>query len=312
MILRKIASISFVCSSFLLLSGFAGKDLSLSAPKKNSLRFLAVFGEDNRQDLYNANSKWQEIGHSIAGKVSLDHMQGLGSDWKLSGSPLSAKECAGTKFADQITVPSCTGFLVKPTILITAAHCINSEDDCTNFKWVFEYALHNGHESPASYTKVSQNQVYKCKKILARRYENFGNVDYAILELDRPVLDRKPLPLGFDLPLVAGQSMTDIGHSSGLPLKFKDSGKILRITPDGLGVDTDLDIFKGDSGSPIFDENTGLVVGITSHGHTDHYHKAGESCRSVKVCKPEDGCYPSTFSRITNIQADPVFKSLFN
>lgn len=291
--------------------------LTAMAAKSNNksnyggLRPRAVFGTDDRVELYSTSAQWQEIGRSIAGKVSFENAQKVGSSWQLNGVPLNRKECPGGRFAEQITVPSCTGFLAKPNILITAAHCIKSELDCTDYYWVFEFALRNSGESSASYTNVEDNRVYKCKKILARKFANFGDVDYAVLELDRPVENRKPLQLGFNFPLTEGQALVNIGHSTGLPLKFKDSAKIIGFTPNGQAIDTDVDAFQGDSGSPVFDAETGTVLSITSHGHVDHYKEPGSTCRSVKVCKPGDKCHLSTSSKISNLKEDPIFKSLF-
>ena len=71
----------------------------------------AIFGKDDRQELFPSPARWRESGRSIAGKVSADHITDHGSYWELHGDPLSQKECPGNRFADQITVPSCTGFL---------------------------------------------------------------------------------------------------------------------------------------------------------------------------------------------------------
>lgn len=302
--LQKLLAMALSVASTVAFANFAHAE-------SGKLSIMAINGEDNRQELSQAQSKWREIGRSLAGKVSNEAIRNSGASSQLVGLPLNKKMCPGTRFSEQITVPTCTGFLVKSNVLVTAAHCIKEENDCTGYSWVFEYALSNPQESSANYTKVENNRIYKCTKILGRNYQNFGNIDYAILQLDRPVEGRNPLQMGWDLPLLPGQAVTNIGHSSGLPLKFKDSANILRITPDGLGIDTDLDLFHGDSGSPVFDDATGMVIGITSHGHADSRHEDGKVCSALRICRPEDNCYPSTSSRISNLKADPVFKTLF-
>ncbi|MEI7528994.1 MAG: trypsin-like peptidase domain-containing protein [Elusimicrobiota bacterium] len=264
----------------------------------------AIFGKDDRQELFSAPVQWKEIGHSLAGKVSLDHITDHGSSWELHGDPLSAKECPGNRFADQITVPSCTGFLVKPDLLVTAAHCIKAQDDCDNFKWVFEYAL--AGQSDKNYTKVGTDRVYQCKKIVARNYQNFGDIDYAILQLDRPVEGRKPLKLALNSQPTVGTELVNIGNSNGLPLKYKDSAQILHIKPTGQAFDSEMDTFGGDSGSPVFNAVTGEVLGITSSGHADHFHDGTNSCRQLKVCKPGDKCNLAVASGIWNLKSEPA------
>lgn len=265
----------------------------------------AIYGKDDRQELFSTAGRWQELGRSIAGKVSSDDVLGAGAgSVELQGPPLSAKECPGNRFADQITVPSCTGFLAAPDLLVTAAHCIKSQDDCDGFVWVFGYALAKAADK--DYAKVSRDRVFKCRKIVARNYQDFGDVDYAILQLDRAAAGRKPLALGLELPLKVGQTITNIGHSNGLPLKFKDSASIQNIKKGARAFESDMDTFGGDSGSPIFDAETGAVIGITSSAHADHYHDGVNACRQLKVCGPGDKCYPSTTSSIANLKDEPA------
>ncbi|MCX5784173.1 MAG: serine protease [Elusimicrobia bacterium] len=264
----------------------------------------AIFGKDDRQELFSIPDRWKEAGRSIAGKVSADHITDHGSYWELHGEPLSHKECPGNRFADEITVPSCTGFLVKPDLLVTAAHCIKSQDDCDGFYWVFEYALSGPGDK--NYTKAAADRVYRCKRIVAKNYQNFGDVDYAILQLNRTVEGRKPLRLGLDAQVSPGLDLVNIGNSNGLPLKFKDSAKIINIKTTGQAFESDLDTFGGDSGSPVFDAGTGEVIGITSSANSDHYHDGVNNCRQLKVCNPGDKCYLAVASGIWNLKSEPV------
>lgn len=295
----KFKVLTIILSCFLSSGVFASIDFNFSP--------LAIYGDDNRQELFLTAPQWKEIGRSIAGKVSVDNIVNHNSYYQLEGILLGRKECPSNRFANEITVPSCTGFLVKPNMLVTAAHCMKTQEDCNNFYWVFEYVLTNAGDS--NYTKVEANRVYKCSKVVSRVYNNFGDTDYAIIQLDRDVENRKPLALGFDFPIALGQALINIGHSNGLPLKFKDAAKIINIKSNQLAFESDMDTFHGDSGSPIFDANSGLVIGITSSGHADHFHDGSNTCRQLKVCKPSDNCHWSTTSRISNLKNEPIFKT---
>ena len=276
----------------------------LRADHGGAAQARAIFGKDDRQELFSVPDQWREIGRSVAGKVSSDHITDHGSYWELHGEPLSAKECPGNRFSDEITVPSCTGFLVKPDLLVTAAHCIKAQDDCDNYYWVFEYALSGAGDR--NYTKADADRVYRCKKIVARNYQNFGDIDYAILQLDRAVEGRKPLRLGLEAQVSPGVELVNIGNSNGLPLKFKDSAKILHVKPTGQAFDSEMDTFGGDSGSPVFDAATGEVLGITSSGHADHFHDGASNCRQLKVCQPGEKCNLSVASGIWNLKNEPA------
>jgi V8-like Glu-specific endopeptidase len=266
-----------------------------------------LFGEDNRHEVFETDPEWQEIAQSIAGKVTYDHIIDHKSYWELQGVPLNRRVCKENRYAEQVTVPSCSGFLVKPNILITAGHCMRTPEDCTNQVWVFGYMLKNAADS--DYRKVGADQVYKCKQVLGRRQEDFGAVDYTIVELDRPVVGRKPLTLGFQTAISVGQQVAALGHPNGLPMKFADAASIIAITSNDRSIEADLDQFQGNSGSPIFDVQTKTVIGIASHGHADYVREPEKLCKIPKVCMPEDKCYLSASSRVTNLLVEPIFKN---
>jgi hypothetical protein len=103
--------------------------------------------------------------------------------------------------------------------------------------------------------------------------------------------------------------VTSIGHPSGLPQKFIDGASIIQLSDAERNIDTDLDAFQGNSGSPVFDASTGVVIGITSHGHADHVRDPEKLCKIPKICMPGDKCYWSASSRITNLKDEPIFKN---
>jgi V8-like Glu-specific endopeptidase len=288
--------------------GFLTSNIVYAATPVNSTgaRPYAIYGDDNRQEVFAAPAFWQELSRSIAGKVSMEHISQGGGGIQLIGSPLSKKSCPTNRFADQITVPSCTGFLVKENILITAAHCMKASVDCANFVWVFGYNLQN--ESDKGYTRVANNQVYRCKQVLSRRYEDFGAVDYTIIELDRPVIDRPSLKLGFETPVDPGTPLATLGYPSGLPMKLTDGAAIIGLSEENRTIESNLDVFQGNSGSPVFDAATGSVIAIISRGHADHTRDPEKLCKLNKICMPGDNCHWSSSSRVTNMKDEPSLK----
>jgi V8-like Glu-specific endopeptidase len=281
--------------------------VNVSAIQIQSTSRNVLYGEDNRQEVFSTANLWQNISESVAVKVSIEHIIQSGNSLALSGAPLSKKVCAYNRFSDQITVPSCSGFLAKPNVLVSAGHCFRSQEDCDKFVWVFAYKLKSS--SDKDYTKIDVDQVYSCKRIISRQYADFGAVDYTIIELDRPVKNRQPLKLGFDHPVYPGMKVTSIGHPSGLPLKFADSATIIRISDANRTLDTNLDEFQGNSGSPIFDAETGIVIGIASHGQADHVRDPKTNCKIPRVCIPGDNCYWSSSSRISNLKNEAIFNT---
>lgn len=263
----------------------------------------AIYNEDNRIEPFNAGSKESVLARSVAGRFSIDHLTPVGDHFEVNRITLGAEKCRKIRFSEQTLGPSCSGFLVHSDLLVTAAHCMTTPENCTQNVWVFDYALKSATDQ--SYKSVSAKNVYKCKQVLARRYEKFGDVDYAIIQLDRPVTDRKVIELDFDPNSPALESETFIaGYPSGLPLKITLSGKVLN-NANPLSFETDLDIFHGNSGGPVIDQKTGLAVGIMSLTHGDYTRDKGDpTCKVPKICLPADNCHLSMASRVLNLKDD--------
>ncbi|MGZ3793948.1 MAG: trypsin-like serine peptidase [Bdellovibrio sp.] len=263
----------------------------------------AVYNEDDRIEPFNAGAKEAELAKSVAGRFSIDHLRPVGDHFEVNRMTLGEEKCRKIRFAEQTLGPSCSGFLVRPDLLVTAAHCMTTAENCTQNVWVFDYALKSATDQ--SYKSVSAKNVYKCKQVVARRYQSFGDVDYAIIQLDRPVTDRKILEMDFNPNNPALESDTFVaGYPSGLPLKITPGGKVLK-NGNPLSFDTDLDIFHGNSGSPVFDQKTGLVLGIMSLTNSDYTRDKGDpTCKVPKVCLPGDNCYLSMASRVLNLKED--------
>lgn len=300
----KVIRGNFLIASVLLFMAIAVKAQALE------FKPSVIFGDDDRKEMFTVDLRWQELGHAIAGKVSIEHLSKKGDGWELQGVPLSKRICSANRFADQTIVPSCSGFLVKDNMLVTAGHCVTSQADCDGFAWVFDYKL--ASEGDQSYINVKGDQVFRCKRIVSRRLEDFGAVDYAILELDRSTSPRVPMKMGFDLPLTVGQTVSSIGHPSGLPQKFIDNATVVEIKDNQRTIATDLDSFQGNSGSPIFDATTGLVIAVTSHGHADHIRDPEKGCKVPRICLPGDNCHLSSSSSINNLKNEPIFQNSQN
>ncbi|MBT4722177.1 MAG: trypsin-like peptidase domain-containing protein [Halobacteriovoraceae bacterium] len=260
-----------------------------------------VYGQDNRVDLKNVrNQKIQELSKSIAGRIS-NYSYSTGSKnghiafediLKLS-DPNSMNVCSDQKFSNQPTVADCTGFLIADNILVTAGHCMTemgivvkneSSRGCLNNSWLFDYKVDSGGEIDLN--NVKQSNIYGCKNVIYAKYEPMD--DFAIIELDRKVVGRRPLKLNKSKAPRKNTKIFVMGHPSGLPMKYADGAKIFDVK--NAYFSTNLDTFGGNSGSPVFNAKTLMVEGILVRGDVDYYESrnvAGDTCMKVNVCSAQ-------------------------
>lgn len=273
--------------------------LSLSAYAQNK----GIYGEDNRKDVYETtNPSYLELAKSTAAMVE---------DWRIfSRKPLFKERyyhivssvlndkyplCSGERFRFQPTGATCSGFLVSPTKLVTAGHCIKSIEDCEEYRWVFDYKLDSASQKEI---RFPVNNVYRCTKILARELNKETKNDYAVVELDRPVLDRTPLKFRQSGKAEVGDELVVIGHPSGLPTKIADGAKV-RSTETNYFV-SNLDTYGGNSGSAVINVKTEEVEGILVRGGTDYEPNQAKTCLVSARCK-DDECKGESSTYITNV-----------
>jgi len=270
--------------------------LSMSAFSKNKV----VYGIDNRVEVYQTeNTLYSDLAKSTAAMIDAKALSSDDSNvYTITGGTLESRGiCKEARFSNQITAASCSGFLVAPNLLVTAGHCITSQYDCENQKWVFDYKQ---NEEEAIEFTVPATDVYSCKRIIQRALDRGSRDDFALIELDREVLDRTPLEYRKDGKVLDNAPLVVIGHPSGLPTKVADGANV-RDNLDEVFFSANLDTFGGNSGSAVFNAETGLVEGILVRGEQDYVYTS-RGCRVPKVCT-EEGCMGEHVTRITNISS---------
>jgi len=270
--------------------------LSMSAFSKNKV----VYGIDNRVEVYQTeNTLYSDLAKSTAAMIDAKALSSDDSNvYTITGGTLESRGiCKEARFSNQITAASCSGFLVAPNLLVTAGHSITSQYDCENQKWVFDYKQ---NEEEAIEFTVPATDVYSCKRIIQRALDRGSRDDFALIELDREVLDRTPLEYRKDGKVLDNAPLVVIGHPSGLPTKVADGANV-RDNLDEVFFSANLDTFGGNSGSAVFNAETGLVEGILVRGEQDYVYTS-RGCRVPKVCT-EEGCMGEHVTRITNISS---------
>ncbi len=238
----------------------------------------AIYGEDSRREVYaETNAARRALARSVVAILdSKDISLNRTGDLKITSGVYGENYelCMTERFVEQPDAAWCSGFLVADNIVATAGHCSEERGFCKNMKFVFGYMYDSKGRDPLI---AKQEDVYSCKKVVAER-ANFHGSDYALVELDRPVVGRTPLVIASKKPGVS-ESVFVIGSPVGLPAKFAD-GKVLSHHA-GYYL-TDLDAFSGDSGAAVFNEQN-EVAGIVVRGDDDFVKKGG--CYIANPCE---------------------------
>lgn len=238
-----------------------------------------IYGQDNRLELYQiSNPRIRIIAKATAALMKSRDLTVVGNIIEARNESFEASMsiCSKERFTQQPNPAFCSGFLIAPNKMVTAGHCITNEADCAETQFVFDFAMLN---PTIAKIQFNSNQVYSCKKILGRKEESDG-ADFAIIELDRPVIGRIPLKLSNNKKLKAGDRLFVIGHPSGLPIKITDNGIVRSVNHEGQFFQSNLDTYGGNSGSAVFNASNYQVEGILVRGETDFITDPILGCRN--------------------------------
>lgn len=260
-----------------------------------------IYGNDDRLDLYEVtNSFHLDLAKSTAGMIEGSDITVNGDVATITGPTMRSRGmCASERFSEQMTAANCSGFLVGEDLLVTAGHCITSQSDCRSYKWVFDYANHDANTEAAM--TVDAANVYGCKEILSQSLDRSTQDDFALIRLDRKVTDRTPLKVRTAGKVEDNTAIVVIGHPTGLPTKVAAGANVRTNTNDVFFV-ANLDTYGGNSGSAVFNAETGVVEGILVRGENDYNYDYNQGCRVSNRCA-DDSCRGEDVTRITNITA---------
>jgi V8-like Glu-specific endopeptidase len=264
-----------------------------------------VYGSDDRQEYGQATGVLKTWAESVAMLVSDDKISCTNGMCPLSSQPWTidftsgSRLCSNVRYRSQPTLTFgpplqggfCSGFLVAPDTIISAAHCFHSGRDCPHTRFVFGYnANASGGGIP---TSVPASNVYSCVSQTNVWLQDNAQ-DWIIYKLDRPVSNRTPLVVRHAGTMTQGVAVAEIGYPMGLPLKVSPTGNVTE-TSDPLLFSHNLEAFKGNSGGPVFDLSTGVVQGIEVLGAAGipqftNSSDANGACVKETQCSTTTGC----------------------
>lgn len=304
----------------------------------NGAHAKVIYGEDHRKEVSEATPFQQKLASSAASMISEKEMsrdplkpglvqfnQKSLSDWLASqGEEESSKFtklfspkvqdaakkgisfCENERFVDQPNPSMCSGFLIAPDLVVTAGHCAEVPGFCSEYRWVFGFQVNP--ETKKAGVDIKEENIYKCKKVVSSLLSMPLGLDYAIVQLDRKVKDREPLEIRNDSQIENNAPLVVIGSPSGLPLKVAAGGNV-RNNQHPYYFNANLDTFQGNSGSAVFNAETGVVEGILVRGEEDFVPNQALRCIEAKKCKDNE-CRGEDITRLTAIPEVGIQKAL--
>jgi hypothetical protein len=183
------------------------------------------YGADDREDVYELSGENLEDADSVVALFPSYQVNDLGDGTAalLTGNYGDYYNlCPSERFREQPIGSFCSGVLVAPDIIATAAHCIQGET-IADIRFVFGYSMRD-KDTPELI--ISNTDIYSGREVIAWQLDENTGADWALIRLDRPVVNHRIARIREAGTVSDGNALHIIGYPMGLPAKF--AGGIVR------------------------------------------------------------------------------------
>ena len=245
-----------------------------------------VYGVDDRKDMFQVtNAKIRKASEAVVALVKGADLDADGNGgWTLATTSYEEEFqlCPSEAFASQPLGCFCSGFLVRPDVIVTAGHCVKSAADLAKMRFVFGFRM---IDSSTPRTSFGADDVYEGAALIGRKLTQ-DRTDWAVVRAHlggRRTLPR-PLPDGGE----DRRGAKGVCNRSPMRTSAEVRPRRVRSGQHTLGIFRGQSRYvRGNSGSPVFNATDHKVEGILVRGENDFVTNG--SCFVSLVC-PTTGC----------------------
>jgi len=239
-----------------------------------------IYGDDDRRDIYTlTDPNLLKLAQAAFVIVSGSEISNNGDGtYTLSASPWTTQGglplCDSERFAGQLRIGHCSGFLVGEDIVVTAGHCMST---CGTYGFVFGFQQTDSLTAPS--LVVPEDDIYFCSEIIDWAYA--GDYDHCVVRLDRPVVGRTPIPIRREGLVPDGSPLVVVGHPTVLPMKAAAGAEVKDNRGATPWFQANTDTYGGNSGSMVVNTDTWEIEGILVRGAPDFVYDGGCAASNV-------------------------------
>jgi hypothetical protein len=173
------------------------------------------YGRDDRQDVYQLAGQNLADSDSVVALFPSYQVNDLGDG---TAALLTVNYgdsynlCPSERFREQPIGSFCSGVLVVPDVIATAAHCIAGEIEVQNIRFVFGYHM---KDTDTPKLVINKSDIYQGVEVIARQLDRNTGSDWALIRLDRPVVNHRIARIREAGMVSDGNALHIIGHPMG-------------------------------------------------------------------------------------------------